>query len=340
MGIAEHEIPLIFNRFYRSQSEHVDIEDGTGLGLAIVEQLVDKADGLIKVSSEVDIGTRFSVIFPNTLKQTYQPSNVDVDKPCILCIDDNEDILTYLENLFKHDYQVHTANSSIAGLTIAKDLLPDLIISDIMMPEMDGIEVLNALKSDHITNHIPVILLTAKSSQASRMEGLASAASDYINKPFEEEELRLKTRNIIAEQESIRRRYIESVSTVEPEHKFEDQMSSSKFIHQLNNILLVHYNKPDFTVQDLANLSGMSDRQLLRRLKNETGIGASEFIRNFRLNIAADLLKAGKPASFAAYEAGFTSPSYFSTSFKKLFKITPKQFSKKQKLESIIAQNT
>ncbi|MGJ8630893.1 MAG: hybrid sensor histidine kinase/response regulator transcription factor [Glaciecola sp.] len=340
VGIADHEIPLIFNRFYRSQSEHVDIEDGTGLGLAIVEQLVDKADGLIKVSSEVDIGTRFSVIFPNTLNQTYQPSNVDVDKPCILCIDDNEDILTYLENLFKHDYQVHTANSSIAGLTIAKDLLPDLIISDIMMPEMDGIEVLNALKSDHITNHIPVILLTAKSSQASRMEGLASAASDYINKPFEEEELRLKTRNIIAEQESIRRRYIESVSTVEPEHKFEDQMSSSKFIHQLNNILLVHYNKPDFTVQDLANLSGMSDRQLLRRLKNETGIGASEFIRNFRLNIAADLLKAGKPASFAAYEAGFTSPSYFSTSFKKLFKITPKQFSKKQKLESIIAQNT
>ena len=207
------------------------------------------------------------------------------------------------------------------------------------MPEMDGIELLNALKSDHITNHIPVILLTAKSSQASRMEGLASAASDYINKPFEKEELRLKTRNIIAEQESIRRRYIESVSTVEPEHKFKDQRSSSKFIHQLDNILLVHHNKPDFTVQDLANLSGMSDRQLLRRLKNETGIGPSEFIRNFRLNIAADLLKAGKPASFAAYEAGFTSPSYFSTSFKKLFKITPKQFSKKQKLESIIAQN-
>jgi len=340
VGIAEHEIPLIFNRFYRSQSEHIDIEDGTGLGLAIVEQLVDKADGLIKVTSELEMGSRFSVIFPNTLNQTYQLNTVDQDLPCILCIDDNEDILTYLENLFKHEYQIHTANSSIAGLTIAKDLLPDLIISDIMMPEMDGIEVLNALKSDRITNHIPVILLTAKSSQASRLEGLSSAASDYINKPFEEEELRLKTRNIIAEQESIRRRYLASVSAVEPEDNFEGQMSPSTFIHQLDNILLAHYNKPDFTVQDLANLMGMSDRQLLRRLKNETGIGASEFIRNFRLNIAADLLKAGKPASFAAYEAGFTSPSYFSTSFKKLFKMTPKQFSKKQKLDSIISQNS
>ena len=340
VGISEHEIPLIFNRFYRSQSEHVDIEDGTGLGLAIVEQLVDKADGLIKVSSELDMGSRFSVIFPNTLNQTYQLNNVDQDLPCILCIDDNEDILLYLENLFKHEYQIHTANSPLAGLTIAKDLLPDLIISDVMMPEMDGIEVLNALKSDHITNHIPVILLTAKSSQAARLEGLASAASDYINKPFEEEELRLKTRNIIAEQESIRKRYLDSVSTIEPNDNDEEQMNTSNFIQQLNNLLLVHYNKPDFTVQDLANLSGMSDRQLLRRLKNETGIGASEFIRNFRLNIAADLLKAGKPASFAAYEAGFTSPSYFSTSFKKLFKMTPKQFSKKQKLDTIIAQNT
>ena len=339
VGIAEHEIPLIFNRFYRSQSEHVNIEDGTGLGLAIVEQLVNKADGLIKVSSNLDKGSRFSVVFPNTLHQVYQPHIINEDQPCILCIDDNEDILTYLENLFKDEYQIHTSNSPITGLTIAKDLLPDLIISDIMMPEMDGIEVLNTLKNDELTNHIPVILLTAKSSQASRLEGLSSAASDYINKPFEEEELRLKTRNIIAEQEAIRSRYIQSVSDIEPEIQSEPPVTPSTFILKLDSILQTHYNKPDFTVQELADQCGMSDRQLLRRLKNETGIGASEFIRNFRLNIAADLLKAGKPASFAAYEAGFTSPSYFSTSFKKLFKMTPKQFSKKQKLDSIVAQN-
>lgn len=339
-GIEEKDIPLIFNRFYRAHSEQVEGEDGSGLGLAIVEQLVDKADGLIKVNSELGKGTQFSVILPNNLNQKYIPTVSEEERPCVLCIDDNNDILTYLENLFKDEYQIHTANSSTAGLTLAKDLLPDLIISDIMMPEMDGIELLNTLKADIITNHIPVILLTAKNSKAARLEGLASAASDYINKPFEEEELRLKTRNIIAEQEAIRRKYIKSVANLNTLDDDTNTTSQSDFIEQLHAILKEHHQKSDFTVQDLANLSNVSDRQLLRRLKNETGIGVSEFIRNYRLHRAADLLKAGKAASYAAYEAGFTSPSYFSTSFKKLFNMTPKQFAKKHRLNAIFAENS
>ena len=173
----------------------------------------------------------------------------------------------------------------------------------------------------------PLILLTAKNSKAARLEGLASAASDYINKPFEEEELRLKTRNILAEQEAIRRKYIKSVANIRTSDELHDQTPQSDFMQHLYAILQEHYQKTEFTVQDLARLSNVSDRQLLRRLKNETGIGVSEFIRNYRLHKAADLLKAGKSASFTAYEVGFTSPSYFSTSFKKLFNTTPKQFS-------------
>lgn len=328
-GIQEKDIPLIFNRFYRAHNEQEEATEGSGLGLAIVEQLVDKADGLIKVSSELGQGTTFSVILPNNLHQKYIPSIDKQELPCLLCIDDNNDILVYLENLFKHEYQIHTANSSNAGLTLAKDLLPDLIISDIMMPEMDGIELLNTLKSDFITNHIPVILLTAKNSKAARLEGLSSAATDYINKPFEEEELRLKIRNIIAEQEALRRKYIKSVTGIHTLDNDTDILPQSDFIKQLHGILQEHYQKSDFSVQELATLTNVSERQLLRRLKNETGIGVSEFIRNYRLQHAAELLKAGKAASFAAYEAGFTSPSYFSTSFKKLFNMTPKQFANK-----------
>ena len=328
-GIQEKDIPLIFNRFYRAHNEQEEATEGSGLGLAIVEQLVDKADGLIKVSSELGQGTTFSVILPNNLHQKYIPSIDKQELPCLLCIDDNNDILVYLENLFKHEYQIHTANSSNAGLTLAKDLLPDLIISDIMMPEMDGIELLNILKSDFITNHIPVILLTAKNSKAARLEGLSSAATDYINKPFEEEELRLKIRNIIAEQEALRRKYIKSVTDIHTLDNDTDIIPQSDFIKQLHGILQEHYQKSDFSVQELATLTNVSERQLLRRLKNETGIGVSEFIRNYRLQHAAELLKAGKAASFAAYEAGFTSPSYFSTSFKKLFNMTPKQFANK-----------
>jgi CheY-like chemotaxis protein/nitrogen-specific signal transduction histidine kinase len=326
-GIKEKDIPHIFNRFYRVDHAKGDGQDGAGLGLAIVQQLVDKVDGIIKVDSEFGKGTTFSVILPNNLNQQYHPKLLKEEQPCILCIDDNNDILMYLNNLFKDEYQVHTANSSSDGLTLANDLLPDLIISDIMMPDMDGIELLNILKADVITNHIPVILLTAKNSKAARLEGLASAASDYINKPFEEEELRLKTRNILAEQEAIRRKYLKSVANIRTSDELHDQTPQSDFMQHLYAILQAHYQKTEFTVQDLARLSNVSDRQLLRRLKNETGIGVSEFIRNYRLHKAADLLKAGKSASFTAYEVGFTSPSYFSTSFKKLFNTTPKQFS-------------
>ena len=326
-GIKEKDIPHIFNRFYRVDHAKGDGQDGAGLGLAIVQQLVDKVDGIIKVDSEFGKGTTFSVILPNNLNQQYHPKLLKEEQPCILCIDDNNDILMYLNNLFKDEYQVHTANSSSDGLTLANDLLPDLIISDIMMPDMDGIELLNILKADVITNHIPVILLTAKNSKAARLEGLASAASDYINKPFEEEELRLKTRNILAEQEAIRRKYLKSVANIRTSDELHDQTPQSDFMQHLYAILQEHYQKTEFTVQDLARLSNVSDRQLLRRLKNETGIGVSEFIRNYRLHKAADLLKAGKSASFTAYEVGFTSPSYFSTSFKKLFNTTPKQFS-------------
>ncbi len=345
IGIKQDEIKMIFNRFYRSASQHSEMEEGTGLGLAIVEQLVDKAEGIIKVDSKLEEGTQFTVILPNTLEQSYREIIVNDDQPCLLCIDDNHDILMYLENLFSGDYQVHTANTAVAGLTIAQDILPDLIISDIMMPEMDGIEFLQQLKSQQITNHIPVILLTAKNSQEARIQGLASAASDYINKPFEEEELRLKTRNIIAEQELIRRRYTSTISvpgkpmTANSDTPNIEEIEHSNFIDLLNTILAKESVDPNFGVQDLSAISGVSDRQLLRRIKSATGIGVSEFIRNYRLHRAAELLLSGASASLAAYESGFTSPSYFSTSFKKLFGITPKQFTQRQKIEDIVLKN-
>ncbi|WP_162183648.1 response regulator [Wocania ichthyoenteri] len=343
-GIPQNELKSIFKLFYRTNNQI----KGTGIGLALTKELVDIHKGKIKVKSSKSEGTTFTFkipvaedayldnekitsskevekIEPLELESFNKTSVFDGNKKTILVVEDNFELQNFLKQLLSDQYNVLLSENGKQGYYHAKNNIPDLIVSDIMMPEMDGIELCEKLLENSLTKHIPVILLTAKNSTQTKITGLKAGAIEYINKPFNSNELLLKIKNTLIRKEYIISKYRKELIN-KPEIKI-GQSQDEVFLENLNNIVNERLNDPNFKVDELSDKLNMSHSSLYRKCSTLTGLSLIDYIRQLRLKKAAILLvKYGYNISEVAYMVGFNNPKYFSKSFKSQFKITPKQF--------------
>ena len=360
-GIPPQNLPYIFERFYQVESNKPEfVGMGSGVGLHLVKSLVELHKGNITVKSKIDVGTKFILTIPytadcytaeerNNSDYVYyheeQLSAIAVKPECtqkvtsatilqgskLLIIDDDPEILNFLKYELSSDYEVVTAENGRIGLEKAYDVIPDLIISDVMMPGIDGISVCKELKSNINTSHIPIILLTAKSSVDDRIEGLEVGADSYIPKPFDIRHLRVRVKKLIELRENIRNNYAKQL-----ENKIEEKPKGLSAIdEELLQKIIAYVNanisNPDVNGESIAKHVAMSRMSLHRKLKALTGLSAGDFIRNIRLEKGKNLLEAGgKTVSEVSYEVGYSSPSYFYTCFVRKYGAPPSDFIRKE----------
>ena len=358
-GIPHDKIVYVFDRFFQVDSASNRQYEGTGIGLALVKELVQIHHGKVSVESNLGV-TCFTVKLPldeGYLKDDEKITSIDftyeekkesmvrdisthsmievgsdlasiseaVDRLEILIVEDNHDLRSFVSNILQHDYKVIEAVDGIDGVEKAEATIPDLIISDVMMPRMDGFELCRKLKANEKTNHIPLILLTAKAAREHKLEGLETGADDYLVKPFDEVELLIRIKNLIAIRQKLQRKYQgeswqkPKVVTIISVHQ--------KFIESLKNVIEKNIDNEQFGVDDLGKEMAMSRSQIHRKLKALTDLSATTFIRNYRLHRAADLLKQGAGnVTEIGYQVGFNSQTYFSSSFQELFGCSPTEY--------------
>ena len=348
-GIPAGEQDKIFERFYQVDNTSSSHHEGTGIGLSLTKDFVELHHGKILLKSEEGKGASFSVYLPkiasgspetleNTEENTY-PAKQGIDhidhklekellsknKPVLLVVEDNFDLRTYISRMLSDKYKVTEAESGEKGLQMALDEIPDLILSDIMMPGIDGIELLKQLKQNITTNHIPVILLTAKSAETSRMEGLQAGADDYIVKPFNIELLELKISNLLEERKKLQEKYRRRVVIGDSEIEIENE--DEKFLKKALLIVETKMKDPDFSVKVFSQEIGLSRVHLYRKLHALLEESPGDFIKRIRLERAAQLLaKSKKNVSEVCYEVGFKDPVYFAKCFKKAFNKSPSEY--------------
>ena len=246
-------------------------------------------------------------------------------KSSILVVEDSEDVRKYINGLLKDDYKIVEADNGRNGLKIALEILPDLIISDIMMPEIDGLEFCRRIKSDWKTSHIPVILLTAKASGESKIEGLETGADDYITKPFSYGELSIRIKNLLEQRKRLREKFSKAAS-FKPEN-ITPNKADQEFLQNAIRIVDKNISDTKFDSEKLAKEIFLSRSQLHRKFQTISGQSTGEFIRTFRLKKAAGLiLEKELSVTQIAFEVGFNSPSHFSKAFKQMFGCLPSEF--------------
>lgn len=378
-GIAKEQQQHIFERFTRVNSKKAEAP-GVGIGLALVKELVLGLEGTIDVESELDKGSRFSVSLPrhhlaekdivpkkSNVQPDYQPAfdttslcenehnvapvNVvqtiaanDADNAgnLVLLVEDNIDMQSFIESHLRHDFQLITAANGKQGLEMAKSYCPDIIISDVMMPEMDGFELLSAIRSDMAISHIPFVLLTAKGDSQSKLQGLSDLADDYITKPFEPAQLTNRLHNLLALRAILQQRYTMSVQQpIQSQHLAVETLVESdnitneiisvkdqQFIDKLIKLFEQEHADAELSVPYVAGQMAMSERQLQRKVKAVFGITFSELLRDHRLTQACSLLLDGRPVAVVAELVGFNSSSYFVRCFKAKYGKTPNEYRK------------
>ncbi len=353
IGIPSEDLPKIFNRFFQVEHNNIN-ESGFGIGLALAKGIVQLHGGSIEVDScEAEMNrsgfTRFTIVlpvtclrtvpiedntasfhevaFPNDLPLATLGDNITAktDRPMVMLVEDNIEIRSCLKEMLSPLYDVVESDHGKVAWPIIADQLPDLIVSDIAMPEMDGLELTQLIKNDERTNHIPVILLTARGATEHHVEGISTGADDYITKPFHAQILLLKIRNLIASREKLKEKY-HRVITLEPgPEEIEDP--ENKFLAKLRNILDANLTDPDFNVTKLTTEIGMSRPVLFRKIKMLTGLSVIDLIRSTRLKKAEMLLKQKRMTiSEVAFTVGFNDPKYFSKSFRSQFGKTPTEY--------------
>lgn len=343
-GIPVDKLPHIFDRFYQADDASSRLFEGSGIGLSLVKELVDVLKGTIQVESVSGKGTRFNLTLPvekatkelleaDTLPYEHlpnslafqptlsQPTNerivIDGTKPIVLVVEDNDELCAYIATLFADQYNVATATDGQEGLKVALDLIPDLVITDWMMPRMDGVTLCRELKADLRTSHIPVLMLTAKAALDSRLGSFESGADSHITKPFHARELTLKVQNWLTRQQQLRQRYQEQLTR--PDQPLPIPEGEPVFIQRAVDLIDQHLIDPLFDVEQLADVLSMNRRTLHRKLLALTGLPPSEFIRNHRLQRSLHHLKQGKPIADVAFLVGFQTPSYFSKCFREVY---------------------
>ena len=251
--------------------------------------------------------------------------------PSLLIVEDNADVVFYLKNILKETYQLEIATDGQKGIDKAIELVPDVIISDVMMPEKDGFEVCDTLKNDERTSHIPIILLTAKADISSKLQGLKRGADAYLSKPFHKEELLIRLQALIQLRKKIQARY----ATLEPPQPSPDEsvQIEDAFVKKLRDTIEENIDNADFGIEQLCRKVHLSRMQVHRKIKALTGKSTSHFIRSIRLQKAKELMQTTDlTVSEIAYDVGFNDPNYFSRTFSQEFGIAPSQFLENRKL--------
>jgi len=360
-GIPKEEIESIFERFYQTRKSHNPINEGSGLGLAYIKRLVEVHKGFIKIESELNEGTTCTISIPITKSAysedavieskpqkynfNYTKIGVEVIKerillpketqknikthsketPLILIVEDNPELQQYMVNFFSNNFRILSANNGEEGLKIANEHQPNLIISDLMMPIMNGIEMCKKIKTNIKTSHIPVIILTAKAGIENEKEGLETGADEFILKPFNIETLNLRVENILRTKQI----WIEKFKT-KPSSESWKELSSKidqDFLERSLKIINKNLDNPDFSVEKFSLEIGISRSALFNKIKSITGQSTSEFIRTIRLKKAANLIKSGKHSiTEIVFMVGFSDPKYFRTCFKKQYNQTPTEY--------------
>ncbi|MBB4080838.1 signal transduction histidine kinase/DNA-binding response OmpR family regulator [Lewinella aquimaris] len=331
IGISAEDAEHIFDRYFQVTPTEPSPAAGSGVGLALTRELVGLLGGTIGVDSEPGKGTEFTVLLPvgdahRSLPAESVAELPDPDRPVLLIIEDNRDIVTYLETILGDRYGCHYAADGEAGIELALQLVPDVIVSDVMMPKKDGYEVCETLKADERTSHIPIILLTAKTTPDARIQGLKFGADAYLTKPFDKEELNVRIEKLIESRRRLRTRYAGAGNaTVEANGTPESREDA--FVRKLHDLIGAQLDDANFGVAELAAAAGLSQMQLYRKVKAITGKTPSRFIRSYRLAEGMQLLRTGGyTVSEIAYRVGFSDPSYFSRTFQQEYRHPPSHF--------------
>ena len=343
VGMKEEELTKIFERFYQVDDSATRKHEGTGIGLSLVKELINLMGGVIHVTSTIDRGTLFTIEIAIEKLKEIPPARevssinnfhitdeetvpgVDHDLPVILVVDDNEELRSFVKESLSVNWKVLEASNGFDGWTIIENELPEIVISDVMMPGMSGFELCAKAKKDLRTSHINFIMLTAKAAQESKIEGLESGADEYITKPFHLYELELRIRNLLQEQNSLRKHLQEKLLPEKP--VLELQHVSDLFLTKLQTYLDNHLDNSKLNVETLSEAMAMSKSTLNRKLKALLNISVNDFLKKYRLQKSVLLLNEGHSVSEVAYRVGFESSSYFTQCFKEQFKQTPSEFS-------------
>lgn len=349
-GITETFIPFVFDRFTRETVTASHKTPGSGLGLALTKELVSLLNGTIRVESIYGEGSEFVVELPFTSnaqepmtaeKGQYTGSwfhpesgretktavssslpHWDERNPLLLIVEDNEDVISYLMTILADDYEVTAAGDGFEGFERACEIVPDIILTDVMMPGLDGIKMLDMLKNDPRTSHIPVVILTALADVASRVEGLARGADAYIAKPFNREELRAELRMLIRQRRLLYSRY-SSAGMPPPDNNHNFKIEDS-FIKRINEVMTIHLVDDSFDINNLCEKLNMSRTQLYRKFRSLTSQSPHDYYLKMKLHKARQLLTTSDlTVAEAAYRAGFKNVSHFSKAFTREFGINP-----------------
>lgn len=354
-GIKASALPHIFNRFYSDDEHQYTALAGSGVGLALTRELVRLHGGEITATSIPGEKTTFQITLPYEpgLEETPVKENTQVDvdtfaraaavttttpktnkapanAPLIVVVEDNPDLQRYLTTSLSPHYRVQVAANGREGLALIEQVMPDLVISDVMMPEMDGFEMCGLLKSRLAISHIPVILLTARSTSEDRVAGLDTGADDYLTKPFNQKELLARARNLIESRKLLRERFAASI-TLKPEEVTSTSVDQ-EFLQAAMKAVEENIDKEDFKVDALARELAMSRTSLNQKFRALLDQSTNEFIQSVRLERAADLLlkQQGLPVGEIASQTGFKSTSYFVRCFREKFGETPGNFRKEK----------
>ncbi|MDP2337199.1 MAG: ATP-binding protein [Bacteroidota bacterium] len=349
-GIPPEHLPFVFDRFFRVEEDQGTQEGGSGLGLALVKELVKLLGGSVRVISSMESGTTFivslpvtnnapekeiipneavspadfrSASFPADDQQSYSENeNSNGDLPILLVVEDSHDLKLYLKALLEKQYQLEFASNGKTGLQKAFDHIPDIIVSDVMMPVLDGISMLDILKNDIRTSHIPVVMLTAKADVDSRLIGLDKGADDYLAKPFNENELLIRLRKLIELRRVLHERYAAGEQVI-PDKDLPENLEDS-FIQKIRSVMEENLGDDNFDVHQLSRTLGMSRSQLYRKFKSLTNKSVIDYFWTLRLYKAKNLLQTtALNVSEVAWAVGFKNLSHFSRAFKDQFGMNP-----------------
>lgn len=357
IGITPQDLPHIFDTFYQGNNPSADM--GTGIGLSLVRQMTEAMGGTVTVRSAPDKGTVFTITLPlnhgegsfgtwlpvteshkvpaassgnGDESRTEEPSGKSPSRPTILIVEDNCDVAAYIAALLKNKYRLLFAQNGGEGIEKAKEYMPDLILTDLMMPEMDGYGLCRQVRGSEILSHIPIIVITAKSEESDRIEGLQAGADAYLLKPFNADELEVRIAKLLEQRRLLREKYSQALREGTETATAELLPADREFLSHLTDMIYARIADNPLSSSQLADKLCMSQSQLNRKVKSITGSSTAEYILQMRMERARRLLASTEiPVGEIATRCGFEDQSHFTRSFKAIFGLTPTQYRRRPK---------
>lgn len=354
IGIAAEKLPFVFDRFYQVDDALTRSFEGTGVGLSLVRELTQLMGGTVHVTSQPGEGSVFTVTLPRQHpiagiesqpesdllpvavrapiseqpepeSEVSAPASVD-DQTLVLVVEDNAELRSFMVDELASRYRVLAAANGAEGWEAARQHLPDVVITDVMMPQMDGFQLTKRIKTTPATDHVAVVMLTARSTHESRLDGLKYGADDYLTKPVDLNELRLRVGNLIAHRQKLRDFFRKQVQTVLDEKQPVAALVDDPFLARVYSLLESHLDNSKLKVEWLADQLAMDRKTLYRKLQSKIQLKPNELIRSYRLRRAGELLRQGNSVTDTAFRVGFESVAYFSQCFKEQYQMTPTEF--------------